>query len=33
MTDRPNGLTYMDAGVDIDAGEALVDASVTVAVA
>ena len=26
MTDRPNGLTYMDAGVDIDAGEALVDA-------
>ncbi|MBX7247555.1 MAG: phosphoribosylformylglycinamidine cyclo-ligase [Caulobacteraceae bacterium] len=26
MTDRPNGLTYMDAGVDIDAGEALVEA-------
>src|SRR5690606_2676407 len=26
MTDRPNGLTYADAGVDIDAGEALVDA-------
>jgi phosphoribosylformylglycinamidine cyclo-ligase/phosphoribosylamine--glycine ligase/phosphoribosylglycinamide formyltransferase/phosphoribosylformylglycinamidine cyclo-ligase len=26
MTDRPNGLTYRDAGVDIDAGEALVDA-------
>jgi len=26
MTDRQNGLTYMDAGVDIDAGEALVDA-------
>ena len=26
MTNRPNGLTYMDAGVDIDAGEALVDA-------
>ena len=26
MSDRPNGLTYMDAGVDIDAGEALVDA-------
>jgi phosphoribosylformylglycinamidine cyclo-ligase len=24
--DRPNGLTYADAGVDIDAGEALVDA-------
>ncbi|MBC6983037.1 phosphoribosylformylglycinamidine cyclo-ligase [Caulobacter sp. 17J80-11] len=26
MTDRPNGLTYADAGVDIDAGERLVDA-------
>ena len=26
MSDRPNGLTYADAGVDIDAGEALVDA-------
>ena len=26
MTDRPNGLTYADAGVDIDAGEALVEA-------
>ena len=26
MTDRPNGLTYAQAGVDIDAGEALVDA-------
>jgi phosphoribosylaminoimidazole synthetase len=26
MTDRPTGLTYADAGVDIDAGEALVDA-------
>src|SRR6201747_1527953 len=26
MTDLPNGLTYADAGVDIDAGEALVDA-------
>lgn len=26
MTDRPNGLTYREAGVDIDAGEALVDA-------
>jgi phosphoribosylformylglycinamidine cyclo-ligase len=26
MTDRPNGLTYKDAGVDIDAGEALVEA-------
>ncbi len=26
MTDRPNGLTYAEAGVDIDAGEALVDA-------
>src|SRR6201996_44640 len=26
MTDRPNGLTYRDAGVDIDAGEALVEA-------
>ncbi len=26
MTDRPNGLTYAAAGVDIDAGEALVDA-------
>lgn len=26
MTDRPNGLTYADAGVDIDAGEMLVDA-------
>lgn len=25
MTDRPNGLTYADAGVDIDAGNALVD--------
>ena len=25
-SDRPNGLTYADAGVDIDAGEALVDA-------
>src|SRR3569833_1323343 len=24
--DRPNGLTYADAGVDIDAGEALVEA-------
>ncbi|WP_181707808.1 phosphoribosylformylglycinamidine cyclo-ligase [Chthonobacter rhizosphaerae] len=24
-TDRPNGLTYRDAGVDIDAGNALVD--------
>ncbi len=26
MAERPNGLTYADAGVDIDAGEALVDA-------
>ncbi|HYF22079.1 MAG TPA: phosphoribosylformylglycinamidine cyclo-ligase [Caulobacteraceae bacterium] len=26
MTERPNGLTYAQAGVDIDAGEALVDA-------
>ena len=26
MTERPNGLTYADAGVDIDAGEALVEA-------
>jgi len=26
MSDRPNGLTYADAGVDIDAGERLVDA-------
>jgi phosphoribosylaminoimidazole synthetase len=26
MPDRPNGLTYADAGVDIDAGEALVRA-------
>jgi phosphoribosylaminoimidazole synthetase len=26
MTERPNGLTYKDAGVDIDAGEALVEA-------
>src|ERR1700748_639327 len=26
MTDRPNGLTYAQAGVDIDAGEALVEA-------
>ncbi|KQS56280.1 phosphoribosylformylglycinamidine cyclo-ligase [Brevundimonas sp. Leaf363] len=26
MTDQPNGLTYADAGVDIDAGERLVDA-------
>lgn len=26
MSDRPNGLTYADAGVDIDAGEALVEA-------
>ena len=26
MTDRPNGLTYADAGVDIDAGAALVEA-------
>jgi len=26
MSDLPNGLTYADAGVDIDAGEALVDA-------
>ena len=25
MTDRPNGLTYAQAGVDIDAGEALVE--------
>ncbi|WP_374570171.1 phosphoribosylformylglycinamidine cyclo-ligase [Phenylobacterium sp.] len=25
MTDRPNGLTYAQAGVDIDAGNALVD--------
>jgi phosphoribosylformylglycinamidine cyclo-ligase len=25
MTDRPNGLTYSDAGVDIDAGAALVE--------
>ncbi|MEQ1865810.1 MAG: AIR synthase related protein, partial [Micropepsaceae bacterium] len=26
MTDRKNGLTYAQAGVDIDAGEALVEA-------
>ena len=26
MTERPNGLTYAQAGVDIDAGEALVEA-------
>lgn len=26
MTDRQNGLTYRDAGVDIDAGTALVEA-------
>src|SRR6201985_2399855 len=26
MTDRPNGLTYAQAGVDIDAGDALVEA-------
>jgi phosphoribosylaminoimidazole synthetase len=26
MTERPQGLTYAEAGVDIDAGEALVDA-------
>jgi phosphoribosylformylglycinamidine cyclo-ligase/phosphoribosylamine--glycine ligase/phosphoribosylglycinamide formyltransferase/phosphoribosylformylglycinamidine cyclo-ligase len=26
MSDRPNGLTYAEAGVDIDAGEALVEA-------
>ncbi|MBE7217379.1 MAG: phosphoribosylformylglycinamidine cyclo-ligase, partial [Caulobacteraceae bacterium] len=26
MTDAGNGLTYAQAGVDIDAGEALVDA-------
>ena len=26
MTDRPNALTYKEAGVDIDAGEALVEA-------
>ena len=26
MSDRKNGLTYADAGVDIDAGERLVDA-------
>src|SRR6202012_2421307 len=26
MTDRPNGFTYAQAGVDIDAGEALVEA-------
>ena len=26
MIERPNGLTYRDAGVDIDAGEALVEA-------
>ena len=26
MTDRPNGLTYAQAGVDIDAGNALVEA-------
>ncbi len=26
MSERPDGLTYADAGVDIDAGEALVDA-------
>ena len=26
MSERPNGLTYAEAGVDIDAGEALVDA-------
>src|SRR5271168_2836290 len=26
MTERPQGLTYAAAGVDIDAGEALVDA-------
>src|SRR5579871_6869254 len=26
MADRPNGLTYAEAGVDIDAGAALVEA-------
>src|ERR1700733_12261632 len=26
MSERPNGLTYADAGVDIDAGAALVEA-------
>ena len=26
MSERPNGLTYAQAGVDIDAGEALVEA-------
>ena len=26
MNERPNGLTYADAGVDIDAGAALVEA-------
>ena len=26
MIERPNGLTYADAGVDIDAGAALVEA-------
>ena len=25
MTDRPNGLTYAQAGVDIDAGNALIE--------
>ena len=25
MSDRPNGLTYAQAGVDIDAGDALVE--------
>ncbi|MDD3838840.1 MAG: hypothetical protein PHG43_13490, partial [Phenylobacterium sp.] len=25
MSDRPNGLTYAQAGVDIDAGNALVE--------
>ena len=25
MSDRPNGLTYAQAGVDIDAGAALVE--------
>src|SRR5919112_5278908 len=27
MTERPNGLTYADAGVDIDAGNALIEAN------